>query len=113
MLQPLLFTSLASSLPLVPRDTSKILLDISTIGSDVTSLTTDVSSFNGSSYQTAPLLQGFEDLKFDITTTTSDVEAAGSFDENDSSSISSAVSDITSSVINLLVDLMGKVGSLH
>jgi hypothetical protein len=107
----LLSTAFVSSIPLIKRDTPTILSDISTIGSDASTLTNDVTSYNGSSSQTEPLLQHFEDLKNSITTATSDVETAGTFDEDDSTSISSAAMDVTSPVITLLVDLMNKVDS--
>jgi hypothetical protein len=106
-----LSTSLVSSFPLIKRDTPKILTDISTIGSGVSTLTNDVTSYNGSSSRTQPLLQHLEDLKNSISTTASDVEAAGTFSQDDSTSISSAVTDVTSPVITLLVDLMDKVTS--
>jgi hypothetical protein len=109
ILNILLSTSLVSSIPLVKRDTPQILTDISAIGGEVSSLTNDVTSYNGSSSQTERLLQHFEDLKNSISTTTSDVEAGGTFGQNDSTSISSAVTDVTSPVITLLVDLMSKV----
>jgi hypothetical protein len=107
----LLSTSLVSSIPLVKRDTPQILTDISTISSEVSALTNDVTSYNGSSSQTEPLLQHFEDLKNSISTTTSDIEAAGTFSQDDSTGISSAVTDVTSPVITLLVDLINKVAS--
>jgi hypothetical protein len=109
ILNILLSTSLVSSVPLVRRDTPQILTDISAIGSEVSTLNNDVTSYNGPSSQTEPLLQHFEDLKNSISTTISDVEAAGIFSQDDSTSISSAVTDITSPVITLLVDLMNKV----
>jgi hypothetical protein len=111
ILNILLSTSLVSSIPLVKRDTPQILTDISTIGSEVSALTNDVTSYNGSSSQTEPLLQHFEDLKNSISTTTSDIEAAGTLSQDDSTSISSAVTDVTSPVITLLVGLMNKVTS--
>jgi phosphate uptake regulator len=111
ILNIVLSTSLASSVPLIKRHTPQILTDISMIGSEASTLTNDVTSYNRSSSQTEPLLQHFEDLKNSISTTTSDVEAAGTFTEDNSTSISSAVTDVTSSVITLLVDLMNKVTS--
>jgi hypothetical protein len=72
---PLLLASIAASAPLAKRS---LLTDIASVSSDVATLTSAVTSFDGGLFQALALLVDFDNLKsaIDTATTAADASAA-------------------------------------
>ena len=109
LLNLFLTSTLVSSLPITQGDAPIVLSDISTLCDCVSTLTSDVESYIGSDYQNEALVEAFENLKSEIETATSDTIASPLFTSDESERIVVAIQNLTSPVINLIVDIKSQV----
>jgi len=106
LLPLLLSTTVVLSIPTNKRDTSKVLLDLSTITNNTVLLSSDLASFITNSSTIEPFAQHFTDLRQSIDVTATDVNAAGSFNSTNSQAIASQAGDFAQAGLNLLITLM-------
>lgn len=76
---PLLLASVAASAPLAKRT---LLTDLATVSSDIATLTSAVTSFDGGLFQALALLVDFDDLKSAIDTATTAADASAALGRN-------------------------------
>jgi hypothetical protein len=87
------------------RDAAAVLSDISSISDALSTLTGQVSSYNGTTLQTAAIVSSAKGLDGILQTAASDATACAAFEEADSESIANAISSVTPSFIALLSEL--------
>src|SRR5205823_244438 len=95
--------------PLNKRDAATVLSDLSAIGTDVSTLDSDVNDFNGSILQAFPLQTAESNLVSAINTATSDTTSSSAFSTTDSTNIVNATEALTPLIVKVLNDLVGKV----
>jgi hypothetical protein len=108
---PLLLSStLVFSVPIVKRDTAKVLGDLEMITRNVVYLTSELATFVASpSTGIATFSQHFSDLDKNIGTTTTDTNAVGSFNSTDSEAIASSTTTFANDALALLQALTNNV----
>jgi hypothetical protein len=109
LLSLLISSTLVSSVPITKRDTTKVLLDLTTITNNTILLSSDLVSFLNNSTSIKPFHRHFADLRRHIEDTTTDITAAGSYNSSDSQTIASQAGDFTQAALNLLIALMNNV----
>ncbi|PMD12934.1 hypothetical protein NA56DRAFT_652126 [Hyaloscypha hepaticicola] len=102
---PLLLASLAASAPLAKRS---LLTDIASVSSDVATLTSAVTSFDGGLFQALALLVDFDNLKSAIDTATTAADASAALDTTDSTTLTAAVTALIPKILAVIADIEAK-----
>ncbi len=103
---------LTSAVP-TRRSVSDVESSISSISSALTTVDGDVVAFTGSFLQALPLLTAVNNLESDITSGTSAITSTGTLSLDDSNTILSSVTGLSSQIEQVLTDLEAKVHNLH
>jgi Hydrophobic surface binding protein A len=104
----LLSLNLVSAGPIVKRS---VLTDLETVYTDVSTLNSDITGWDGSLLTALPLLDDVSTLETDIKTATTDTEDSSAFDDSDSASVTSEVESLQTLIATTLSDLVGIVRS--
>jgi glyceraldehyde-3-phosphate dehydrogenase/erythrose-4-phosphate dehydrogenase len=108
------FAGLVAASPIAKRTASAIESDIATISSKLTTLASQVASFEGGLTAIVvglELLTTFDDLQTEVTGATSDVESTGTLSSTDSATIYSDVSALATKITTVLTGIDAKVCS--
>jgi Hydrophobic surface binding protein A. len=88
-----------------------VLSDLDTVASDLRTLDSDITGWNGLLLTALPLLSDVETLEDDLKTAISSANSSSAFSTSDSTSITSEVTTLESLVSATLSDLVDKVFS--
>lgn len=102
----LLSLNLVSAGPIVKRS---VLTDLQTVYSEVKSLDSDITSWNGQLLTALPLLTDVDTLETDIKTATTDTNNSAAFGDADSASIASETQSLSTLIVTTLNDLVAQV----
>lgn len=102
----LLSLNLVSAGPIVKRS---VLTDLQTVYSEVKSLDSDITSWNGQLLTALPLLTDVDTLETDIKTATTDTNNSAAFGDADSASIASETQSLSTLIVTTLDDLVAQV----
>ncbi|KAI7977327.1 hypothetical protein EIK77_004743 [Talaromyces pinophilus] len=106
----LLSLNLVSAGPIVKRS---VLTDLQTVYSEVQSLDSDITSWNGQLLTALPLLTDVDTLETDIKTATTDTNNSAAFGDADSASIASETQSLSTLIVTTLDDLVAQVCLLY
>jgi len=104
----LLCLTLAVASPLVKRDAATVLADISTIGTDLTTLDGLVQGFNGNVANAVPIANAETTAENDLKKAISDTDASSAFSDSDSTSVTNALLNLTPNINQTINDLVAK-----